>query len=357
MSATELTTRHHQASSYHISYQASTRWTGRAVWYIDYRCDNRHFWLSTHHCQVPTPTSQNLANRTANSNFWSRLTHQLLGWLKSTIPNLQIYLPKKANSEKSGLGIDNPCRVFFFLSLRMTKCLERVNDRHFWNPGVFSYTMVPRCPTNSRLFSSSQCHIYSLWCDRIDAGKPRTTITHHSKSAALQKLPIVPKSWAIVPIHSCEQAFRGAKVSSTPEMKTRSKIRHVLADNHESSHVSASNVQKAKWKLWSKRSSSLSYKKTIITKISGVNQSIRLDGKKWTGVRRYKRLRSRTPSRTGRTGGAPSTRTTTTAGASSPGRPGPSVRHPFGVAVVRRNQHIRKDVLVPSRSPIIGQCP
>ncbi len=27
---------------------------------IDYRCDNRQFWLSDHDCQVPTPTSQNL---------------------------------------------------------------------------------------------------------------------------------------------------------------------------------------------------------------------------------------------------------------------------------------------------------
>jgi hypothetical protein len=27
---------------------------------IDYRCDNRCFWLSAHNCQVPTPTSQNL---------------------------------------------------------------------------------------------------------------------------------------------------------------------------------------------------------------------------------------------------------------------------------------------------------
>ncbi len=33
--------------------------------------------------------------RTAYSDFWSRLTPQLLGRLKSTIPNLQIYLPKK----------------------------------------------------------------------------------------------------------------------------------------------------------------------------------------------------------------------------------------------------------------------
>ncbi len=27
---------------------------------IDYRCDDRRFWLSAHNCQVPTPTSQNL---------------------------------------------------------------------------------------------------------------------------------------------------------------------------------------------------------------------------------------------------------------------------------------------------------
>ncbi len=27
---------------------------------IDYRCDNRRFWLSAHSCQAPTQTSQNL---------------------------------------------------------------------------------------------------------------------------------------------------------------------------------------------------------------------------------------------------------------------------------------------------------
>jgi hypothetical protein len=47
-------------------------------------------------------------------DFWSRLTHEFLGRLKSTIPNLQMYLPKKANSEKLGLGIDNPSRIVFF---------------------------------------------------------------------------------------------------------------------------------------------------------------------------------------------------------------------------------------------------
>jgi hypothetical protein len=45
---------------------------------IDYRCDNRRFCLSAHDCQVPIPTSQNPATRTANSDFWSRPTHQFL---------------------------------------------------------------------------------------------------------------------------------------------------------------------------------------------------------------------------------------------------------------------------------------
>jgi hypothetical protein len=34
----------------------------------------------------------------------------------------------------------------------MNKCLERVNDRHFWNPAVFSYAMTPRCCPNSFFF-------------------------------------------------------------------------------------------------------------------------------------------------------------------------------------------------------------
>ncbi len=89
--------------------------------------------------------------RTADSDFYGWLTQQLLGRLKSTIPNLQTHLPKKVNSEKLGLGLDNPCRIVF-LSLWMNKFLERVNDRHLWNPGVFSYAMIPRCRPNSRFF-------------------------------------------------------------------------------------------------------------------------------------------------------------------------------------------------------------
>ncbi len=89
---------------------------------IDYRCDNRRFsgvrpWWSSSNPNFSKPRS-----RAADSDVWSRLTHQLLGRLKSTIPILQIFSPKNANSEKLGLRIDNPCRIVF-LSLRMSKCL------------------------------------------------------------------------------------------------------------------------------------------------------------------------------------------------------------------------------------------
>jgi hypothetical protein len=41
-----------------------------------------------------------------------KLTNSSVAWkIKSTIPNLQIYLPKKTNYEKLGLGIDYPCKI------------------------------------------------------------------------------------------------------------------------------------------------------------------------------------------------------------------------------------------------------
>ncbi len=41
----------------------------------------------------------------------------------------------------------------------MNKCLERVDDRHFWTHGVLNYTMIPKCRPNSRVHR----HIYSRW--------------------------------------------------------------------------------------------------------------------------------------------------------------------------------------------------
>ncbi len=118
---------------------------------MDYSCDNRRFWLSAHKCQVPTPTSQNLELDQQSRILPADWLSNCLERLKSTIPNLQIYLPKKANSGKLGLGLDNPCRIVF-LSLQTNKCLGRVNWPAFWNPGVFRYAMIPWCRPNSRVF-------------------------------------------------------------------------------------------------------------------------------------------------------------------------------------------------------------
>ncbi len=47
----------------------------------------------------------------------------------------------------------------------MNKCLERVNGRQFWNPGVFSYAMIIiRCHPNLRIIFLR--HIYSLCLDK-----------------------------------------------------------------------------------------------------------------------------------------------------------------------------------------------
>jgi hypothetical protein len=121
---------------------------------IDYRCDNRIFLLSRVHPQLSSsnPEFSKPKNRTANSDFRSRLINCLEDWNAQFLTCRSIYR-KKANSEKLGLGIDNPCRIVFS-SLRMNKCLERVNDRHFWNPGVFSYAMILRCRPNSRVIFS-----------------------------------------------------------------------------------------------------------------------------------------------------------------------------------------------------------
>jgi hypothetical protein len=40
--------------------RSSTLLTKLSLGPIDYRCDNRRFWLSAHNCQVRTPASQNL---------------------------------------------------------------------------------------------------------------------------------------------------------------------------------------------------------------------------------------------------------------------------------------------------------
>jgi hypothetical protein len=64
------------------------------VFSIDYRCDIRRFLLSAHNCQAPTPTFQNLELE-QQIRIFEADWHQLLGRLKSTIPNLQTIYQKR----------------------------------------------------------------------------------------------------------------------------------------------------------------------------------------------------------------------------------------------------------------------
>jgi hypothetical protein len=127
----ETSDHHTQKKKKKMNWQARRCTLDYCVWAIDYRC----FWLSAK-LSSSNPNFSKPRTRAAKSDFSSWLTQQLPGRLKSTIPNLQIYLPHKTNSEKLELGIDNPCRiVFFWVSLR----------------------------THEFIF---HCHIYSLWFER-----------------------------------------------------------------------------------------------------------------------------------------------------------------------------------------------
>jgi hypothetical protein len=131
---------------------------------IDYRCDNRRYWLSSAH-KLSSSNLNFLKPRTttANSDFWSWLTHQLLGRLKSTIPNLQIYALKKGKFWEVGVEDWQSTQDSFFFEFADAQVLgEGWWTRHFCIPGVFSYAMIPRCGPDSRGFFFHR-HIYSLW--------------------------------------------------------------------------------------------------------------------------------------------------------------------------------------------------
>ncbi len=113
---------------------------------IDYRCDNRRFLVVRPQLSSSNPNFSKPKTRTANSDFWSWLTHRSIHQKRQILRSW---------------GGDWQSMQDSFLSLRMNKCLKRVNDRRFWNPGVFSYAMIPRCHPNLRVFFHR--HIYSLW--------------------------------------------------------------------------------------------------------------------------------------------------------------------------------------------------
>ncbi len=108
----------------------------------------------------PNPNISKPISRTANSDFWNWLTHKLLGRLKSTIPNLQIYLPKKVNSEKLGLGVDNPCKIVFWVCRWTSACRGLMT-------GIFGILESSATQWYQDVIPSQELffhrHIYSLW--------------------------------------------------------------------------------------------------------------------------------------------------------------------------------------------------
>ncbi len=119
---------------------------------IDYRCDNRRIWLSAHDGQVPTPTSQNLEVEQQIRFFGAdQLINCLEDWNPQFLICRSIY--QKRRILRSGVGDWQSVQDSFFFEFTDEQVLaERVNDRHFWNLGVFSYAMIPRCRPNSRIF-------------------------------------------------------------------------------------------------------------------------------------------------------------------------------------------------------------
>jgi hypothetical protein len=72
---------------------------------IDYRCDiDRRFLVVCLQFSSSNPNFSKPRTRTANSDFSSWLTQQLLQRLKSTFPNLQINIPKKGKFWEVGAG-------------------------------------------------------------------------------------------------------------------------------------------------------------------------------------------------------------------------------------------------------------
>ncbi len=117
----------------------------------------------------------------------------------------------------------------------MNKCLERVNERCFWSPGVFSYPIIPRCCPNKKGFFFHR-HIYSLciyWWLR-----PSTLCRQDDESSSSElgrKLGLVDRPWLSL-----------SKCNEGPVSSRRSLINysHDSNDNFRSSTSTGSIIVK-----------------------------------------------------------------------------------------------------------------
>ncbi len=125
---------------------------------IDYRCDDRRFWLSAHDCQVPTPTSQNLDLEHQIRIFEAAQLINCLEYLNAQFLICRSIYQKKGVFWEVGVGDWQSMQDSFFFEFAdwrglMTAIFGILESSAMqWYQGV--------TPTQEFIFHR---HIYSLW--------------------------------------------------------------------------------------------------------------------------------------------------------------------------------------------------
>ncbi len=101
----------------------------------------------------------------------SRLTHTLLGRLKTTIPNLWNYLQQKRILKSWGWGLTVHAGELSWVC-GWTRGFRGLLADIFGIPESPGYAMMPRCRPHSRTFPHRR--IYSLWSISIKGFRKRT---------------------------------------------------------------------------------------------------------------------------------------------------------------------------------------
>ncbi len=135
-----------------------------ALYFVDYRCVDGWFSMSTEDCQVPTSTSQNLnlerkiwisgiTNHQYLLCIWSKLTRQLVenGILDCLLcANIQ----QKRQFQRSW-GCQLTIQSGLLFECGVDQLVLEQNQEQICNPGVVSYPIMPRNQPNLTIFFPS----------------------------------------------------------------------------------------------------------------------------------------------------------------------------------------------------------
>ncbi len=164
---------------------------GEAAGGIDNRCNKKKFLVVRPQLSNSKP-NQKLE---LEQQIWIFEAVLLINCLEDWNPQFLIctsIYQKRRILRSCGWGLTiHAGQFFFFLSLRMNKCLEMVNDQNIWNPGIFSYAMILRCCPNSRDFFHRR--IYSLWL--VDTFAGSTTLLYRSGRTSSSRFK---PSWSVL---------------------------------------------------------------------------------------------------------------------------------------------------------------